>query len=192
MNTLQLLEEIKGIAQNGLHYSKNEYDQQRYTRLLELCCQQYSDISGIESTILSNILLEEAGHITPKIGVNAAVFDGDLLLITKRSDDNSWELPGGWAELGESPFQTAEREVKEETSFSIKAIKLIDVFTRLPGDYNQTFTSYHILLKGIIMEGEFQPSNETTEMKFINKQNIIDIHWHRDHYKMAFKAFEDT
>jgi len=190
MNTLQLLEEIRGIAQNGLHYSKNEYDQERYNRLLDLCCQKYSDILGLDLEIVLKIFLKDTGHITPKIGVNSAIFDHDKLLITKRLEDKSWELPGGWAELGEAPCQTAERELKEETSIKIKAINVIDVFTRLPGDFNQTFTSYHILYDCIIIEGDFRPSNETTEMMFIDNSNINNVSWHRDHFSLAKKAFE--
>ena len=190
MNTFQLLEEIRGIAKNGLHYSKNEYDQERYNRLLELCCQKYSEILGLDLEIALQIFLKEAGNITPKIGVNSAIFDNDKLLITKRLDDKCWELPGGWAELGEAPGQTVERELKEETSIIIKAINVIDVFTRLPGDFNQTFTSYHILYDCIIIEGDFRPSNETTEIMFIDRLDINDVSWHRDHFSLAKKAFE--
>jgi len=190
MNIIELLEQIRGIAQNGLYYSKNEYDKERYNQLLNLCSEQYSDLFGLSSKIISETFLNDVGHITPKIGVNAAIFDGTKLLVTKRSYYNCWELPGGWAELGETPYQTIERELKEETSLCIKAEELIDVFTRIPGDFNQTFTSYHLLFKAIIIDGIFETSLETTAMKFITKSDIADLKWHKDHYKMAEIVFE--
>jgi len=190
MNILKLLEEIRGIAQNGLYYSKNEYDQERYNQLLNLCSKQYSNLFGFSSKIISETFLKDIGHVTPKIGVNAAIYDGTKLLVTRRSDDNCWELPGGWAELGETPYQTVERELKEETSLCIKVQELIDVFTRIPGDFNQTFTSYHLLFKAIIVDGIFETSLETTAMKFITKSKIADLKWHKDHNKMAEKVFE--
>jgi 8-oxo-dGTP diphosphatase len=34
---------------------------------------------------------------------------------------NTWSLPGGWLDFGESPEQAAEREVLEETGVVVKA-----------------------------------------------------------------------
>ena len=36
MNPLALLDELRTIARNGLTYAQNEYDLERYERLLEL------------------------------------------------------------------------------------------------------------------------------------------------------------
>lgn len=189
-NILKLLEGIRGIAQNGLNYSKNEYDIQRYTQLLNLCCHEYSNILPLQSDELEKIFLKEIGHTTPKVGVNAAVIQEGKLLIAKRKDDGCWELPGGWAELGETPQQTIERELLEETEFIVKARKVIDVVSRLPGEFNQPFTSYHILYHCEFIGGVFKASNETSEINFINNGELDKVEWHRDHKILANRVFE--
>lgn len=190
MNNLQFLEVIKGIAQNGIYYSKNEYDLVRYQKLLELVNHQYADILDIDYAKIREIFQKEQGISSPKVGINAAIFKEGKLLITQRVDDQLWELPGGWAELNESPREVIVREIAEETSIDINPLEIIEVLTRKPGDYSLTYTSYHIVIRAEIIKGEFKSSTETKAMRFIDSDEIEDIEWHRDHATMALKAFE--
>lgn len=185
VNELRILEEIKSIAQNGLYYAKDEFDKKRYERLLKICCQEYADSLKID--IEATNFLKELGQITPKIGINAAIIKEGKLFIAKRKDDLCWEVPGGWAEVGEAPRQSIEREVIEETNLRVKALEVIEVFARLSGE--QLFTSYHILFRCELIGGEFKPSNETSEVKWIKKEEIENIQWHKDHFELAKKAF---
>ncbi len=69
------------------------------------------------------------------VQLNIQSFQGSAnnkFFLTKRHDDSSWELPGGWAEVGEGPREALQREIEEETSLSIEAGPLIEVFHRLP------------------------------------------------------------
>ncbi|MGL5941239.1 MAG: NUDIX hydrolase N-terminal domain-containing protein [Waterburya sp.] len=50
---LEILEEIRAIAQLGLNYSSNVYDQERYERLLAIACTEYASLSGIQPSIIS-------------------------------------------------------------------------------------------------------------------------------------------
>ncbi|MDQ3795264.1 MAG: NUDIX domain-containing protein [Actinomycetota bacterium] len=62
--------------------------------------------------------------------VRAAVFDGDKILLVKGSDDGGWSLPGGWADVGESPTEAAVREVREESGYRVRAVSLISAYDR--------------------------------------------------------------
>jgi ADP-ribose pyrophosphatase YjhB (NUDIX family) len=189
MNFFTALEEIRGIAQNGLIYCNNEHDRLKYSRLLEIAIAQYSELLDLDIEIIRDLFLKNTGIITPKVGVNAAVFKEGKLLICLRKDDNCWEVPGGWAELSESPRNTIIRELMEETSLNIKPEQVIEVFSRKPGDFGQPFTSFHILYFAKYVSGEFLESNETKDFQWITKEDLETIKWHRDHKAFAEAAF---
>ncbi len=48
-NIYDLLDEVRSIAQNGLYYSKEPYDRQRYERLMEIVSSTYEEITGMTS-----------------------------------------------------------------------------------------------------------------------------------------------
>ena len=47
---------------------------------------------------------QQTGYATPKVGVRGAVFRDDrILLVRETADEHRWTLPGGWADVNESP-----------------------------------------------------------------------------------------
>lgn len=62
-------------------------------------------------------------------GVDVAIVRNKKLLLIKSVDNGKWFLPGGLQELGESVFDTGEREVREELGISVKASELISVYS---------------------------------------------------------------
>ena len=49
MDVFSLLDTVQTIARNGLLHVSNEYDKERYERLLEMAAKTYSDILNIPS-----------------------------------------------------------------------------------------------------------------------------------------------
>lgn len=63
------------------------------------------------------------------IGVFSIVLDDEQkVLLCHRRDKDLWNLPGGRVEKGESPWQAAIREAKEEIGFDIVIIRLVGVY----------------------------------------------------------------
>ena len=52
------------------------------------------------------------------------------MLLVKERSDGLWSLPGGWADIGESPSSAATREVKEESGYEVIPKKLAAVYDR--------------------------------------------------------------
>lgn len=67
---------------------------------------------------------EDYGRPPPIIAMGGACaifdFDGRVLLVRHTYGRLNWELPGGGAEPGESPDETAVREVLEETGLDVE------------------------------------------------------------------------
>lgn len=184
---LWLLDEVRSIAQLGLCYTKDMYDRQRYEKLLDLASFEYSEISDIYKNIILERFKSELGYITPKVGVNGVVISEDgKILLERRADDKLWGIPGGWAEIGESPQESVKREIYEETGLNVEVKDIIDIFTRRPGDYGQPHTSYHILFYCKLIDGSQKISCESLEIGFYDFRQISG--WHRDHFEMIEKA----
>lgn len=62
------------------------------------------------------------------MGAGIAVVNGRDVLLIRRSDSGRWDVPGGGADAGETPEQTARRELREETGLSVGALHSLGVF----------------------------------------------------------------
>jgi 8-oxo-dGTP pyrophosphatase MutT (NUDIX family) len=54
------------------------------------------------------------------------------VLVLKRSDNGAWGVPGGWADIDESPFETGVRETREEAGIDIEPIGYIGIARKTP------------------------------------------------------------
>jgi len=81
-----------------------------------------------------NLFAYETGHATPKVDVRAAAFrdtaHGPEILLVRERLDGAWTLPGGWADVGETPSEAARREAREESGFEVKITRLLAVYDK--------------------------------------------------------------
>jgi ADP-ribose pyrophosphatase YjhB (NUDIX family) len=121
---------LNAIAQNGLLYSQNPFDRERYNSLRKIAVEIMEAHTGVEATVIRDFFEREQGYSTPKVDVRAAVFRKGTLLFVKEPEDGLWSLPGGWADVGESPSEAVVREVFEEAGYTTRAAKLLAVYDR--------------------------------------------------------------
>lgn len=70
------------------------------------------------------------GRTAPlRVGVAAAILDGDRLLLTRRSDNGVWCMPGGGADPGESLAEACIREVREEIGVQGRVTRLLGTYS---------------------------------------------------------------
>ncbi len=62
-------------------------------------------------------------------GATVVVLKDNKILLNLRSDTNTWGIPGGALELGETLEETAARELKEETNLEAMSYTLLNVFS---------------------------------------------------------------
>lgn len=187
MDIFSLLDQIQAVARNGLYYSDNGYDSERYKRILNLSAEQYSELLDTSSTEIKQNFLAETGQITPKVGADAAIFDeAGRILLMERVDDTGWCLPCGWVEAGEKPCQAAIRETKEETGLEVTISRLVGVFTRLPHQHGGLHTMIAVVHLCKIVGGSLELSHEGTRLKYCEIDAMDN--WHATHEEYARAA----
>jgi ADP-ribose pyrophosphatase YjhB (NUDIX family) len=186
---LLLLDQIRAIATTGLYYTQNPYDKERYEHLLELAAQEYQTLTGLPQEQVSAKFKAELGYITPKVGVDAAIFDdAGRILLVKRSDDSTWCLPCGWAEVGLTPEENVIREAREETGLEIEVRDLICVMPFFPHTGGGPHAGYGLIYYCIAVGGELKPSHETPDVAYHDYTQVTE--WHYDHRRRAALAYE--
>lgn len=99
----------------------------------------------------------------PNLAVNVAVISEGKILLTKRADFETWVLPSGGVEEGESLAQAAIRETKEETGLDVELTRLVGVYSRL-GDWSP---GYMVVFAARPVGGELQcQEGETIEVEW--------------------------
>ncbi len=100
----------------------------------------------------------------PSITVNVAVIHENQILLTQRDDFETWILPSGGVEEGESVAQAAIRETKEETGLDVELTGLVGVYSRIG-----LFDNHAVLFTAKVMGGSIRPQpGETIDVRFFS------------------------
>lgn len=122
--------ELASLAQTGAAFAADAYAVQRYARLRQMAGQLLATLADHDPDELTAILeLASDGYATPKVDVRGALFDerGRVLLVREVSDGR-WTLPGGWADVLDTPTAAVEREFAEEGGLAVRAVRLAGVW----------------------------------------------------------------
>ena len=191
----QIAAELRAIAANGLHYLVSDYDRARYERTRELAAELTALVDTRPAAEIARAFRGDLGLRTPFVGVDAAMFDGDgRVLLVQRRDSGRWCLPGGAAEVGESPSTAVEREAREETGLTVRATRLLAVFD------NHTFGVrsaighiYHVVFRCEVLGGALAATNETLAARWYTESEAAGLTLSQSHvYKVpaAFEAYK--
>jgi ADP-ribose pyrophosphatase YjhB (NUDIX family) len=105
----------------------------------------------------------------PLVGVGTVVFRGDDVLLVRRGrppKQGEWSLPGGLQRLGETVFQAAVREVREEANIGIRVLGIVDVVDLIERETASARIRYHYTLIDVIaewVEGAVQPGSDAAD-----------------------------
>jgi ADP-ribose pyrophosphatase YjhB (NUDIX family) len=189
MDIISLLDQMQHIARNGLTYCQNPYDRERYEKLLVLTTQSYGELVDQTADVIKTAFTAELGHITPKVGADAAIFNkqGEILLM-ERVDGSGWCLPCGWVEPLERPSDAAVREVWEETGLIVAVNQLVGVFTRMPSPRFGPHTMIAVVHLCEVIGGKLTLSHEGLDLRYWPIDQMKN--WHGIHEKYARAAYE--
>lgn len=130
------------------------------------------------------------------VGCSAVVFDaeGKRVLLTRRTDNGLWCLPGGHVEVGESVSQCCIREVREETGLEVKVRRLLGVYSApeylfIYGDGSIVqMVALSFLCDAI--GGRLAASPEVDELEYVAEQTLSSVNIVAHHRVRVDDAFE--
>ena len=176
---LRWAEALAGIARTGLGFTESLYERERFEEILHIaadiraCAADGPPAAGRVAEWLDSVGEGVPGYVTPKLAIGAIVGndDGEILLI-KRADSGVWLFPTGWADVGYSAAEVAEKEVEEETGLVVEATRLISVvdglrqgFTRMP--------LYSLVFQCRVVGGELRGHPlEVTDLGFFSRNAL--------------------
>lgn len=112
-----------------------------------------------------------------RLGCTAIIFDENRrVLLTRRTDNGLWCLPGGAMDSGESAAEACEREVREETGLHVRVKRFVGVYSDpnqliIYPDGNKVFV-VALSFEAEIIGGELGLSNETTDAGFFTMNEM--------------------
>lgn len=188
---IKLAMELQSIAQNGLTYTKDQFDKERFERVREISAQVMAMKTDFSIEKVKDVFCNETGYQTPKIETRAAMFSKNKILLVKEQE--KWSLPGGWVDYDETIASSTIKEVKEETGLDIIPSRVIAIQDR--NKHNSPKFAYGIckvFMLCSIIGGSFQPNNETTESGFFSLEELPNLDENKTVYnqvEMCFEAF---
>lgn len=170
---------LQALAQSGLAYTKNPFEIERYNAVREIAFEILAAGSELALDEVRDLFSGEEGYATPKVDVRGVVFRPDLssgrdsILLVRELRDGLWTLPGGWADVDDSPAEATVREVYEESGYQTRAVKLLACYDRSKhGHPPYGFHIYKLFFQCQLLGGEASGSIETADAAFFCEGEI--------------------
>jgi ADP-ribose pyrophosphatase YjhB (NUDIX family) len=132
-----------------------------------------------------------------RLGCSAVIFQNarEKVLLTRRSDNGLWCLPGGAVDAGETVAEACQREVMEETGLEVKVLRLIGIYSdpdRLVvyPDGNKVHI-VGISFEAQVIGGALGLSDETTEAGYFSIEQIRSMEVMAQHQLRIEDALSD-
>ncbi len=183
---------LQAIAQNGLTFAEGHFDIDRYEQVQQIAAEILADKTDANLEDVLDLFVREKDYATPKVDVRGAAFRDGRILLVKETSDGLWALPGGWADVGESPSESVEREVWEESGFRVKANRLAAVYDRSKHPH-KPLMHYHVYKLFFICEitgGEPTTSSETEQVEFFGQDDLPELSITKTLPEQIAKMFE--
>lgn len=174
---LDWAQRLQAIAQTGLAYTKDVYDEERFVMVRRIAAEMMAEGAGLtDADRVVDLLSGDVGYATPKVDVRGAVFHGDKLLFVRQRGEGVWTLPGGWADVGDSPSAAVIREVREESGYEVVTTKLAAVYDRnLHGHTPMPFYCYKLFFVCRVVGGAAAESHETDGVGFFGEEELPEL-----------------
>lgn len=129
------------------------------------------------------------------IGCAAVIFDESRqkILLTRRTDNGQWCLPGGAMEAGEDVSECCIRETWEETGLQVEIVRLIGVYSNphrimAYADGNRRHI-VSLCFEAKVLSGELTLNSEVSEFGYFEAAEIEKLDLLENHRERIVDAF---
>ena len=166
-SVLDLSRRLLALSQTGLHFTAEEYDRERYREIGDIATRLLELQSNVAADAVRQAWFVEDGYATPKVDVRGAIFRDNRVLLVRERVDGRWTVPGGWADVNDSPSSAILKEIEQESGFTARVLKLAAIYDRNKRNHPAyLFHSWKLFFVCEITGGEARTSYETTGVEF--------------------------
>ncbi len=141
---LSLAKRLQSIASTGLHYSRGDFDKERYAEVASIANDMLASLGNVPLARIEELVPDFAtGYATPKVEVRGAVIRDESVLLVREACDGLWALPGGFADVGISPAENIVKEVREEASLKVSASAIYGILHKARHEYDPDVRDFY-------------------------------------------------
>ncbi len=169
---------LQAIASTGLHYTKDEFDRERYREIADIAHAMLADLGNVPIARIEGLVSEFAkGYATPKVDVRGALIEDGKILLVREKSDGKWALPGGFADIGRSASENVARELQEEAGLSVSVRSLYAVRHMAKSPYEPDARDFYKLFFLCDREGAGEPAagHETIDVAFFARTHLPEL-----------------
>ncbi len=166
---------LQAIASTGLHYARDQFDQERYDEIASIANEMLAALGSVPIERIEGLVSDFArGYATPKVDVRDALVEDGTILLVREQSDGLWTLPGGFADVGLSPARNVEKEIHEEAGLTVSAHRLYGVRHKASSGYSLDVRDFYKMFFLCNRTGKeiASPGSETVEARFFARDAL--------------------
>ena len=166
---------IQAIAKIGLTYSKDPYALTNYQEINDLSKKMLEDFTNVKLDRPN--YFEKDIYPTPNISVRTVILNKDRtkVMMVREANLGTYSLPGGWADLYDSPSKTAKNECSQEAGADIEVVRLVGILDRTPFKSSASIPEYVVVFEGKVIGKLHEHEYETDDVGWFDIDNLPPI-----------------
>ena len=163
---------VQSISKIGLIYSKDPYAITNYKEIQELSTKYLEDFVNVKFD-RPNYFKREI-YPTPNVSVRTVILNNEKnkVLMVKEVNLQAYSLPGGWADLYDSPSKTAYNECMQEAGANIEIVRLVGITDRTPFKNPTSIPEYVIIFEARLVGELGEHEYETDDVGWFDVNNL--------------------
>lgn len=161
----EFIMKVHSISKIGLTYSKDPYALENYEELSELSSRMLKTFTKVDFNRPQ--YFSKNLYPTPNVSVRMVIFnDLNQVLLVKEKVDGGYTIPGGWADLFESPVEAISKECMQEAGATVEVEKLSGVYHYDFLHRGSAQSQYVLVFKGRLTQPLKPWGHEITDVGF--------------------------